>query len=112
MTRTVFFSFKPSREMTKDSIDDLLRSNGFERFKILLPKERSFSGRSPSLKRGFVFIRFHARSDALRLIETMNGQTFFGGKLKISMKEDEENAYDSDERLSGSDAVEYEYNSD
>ncbi len=112
MTRTVFFSFKPSRQLTMAMIEDFLKGAEFKDFKIRLPKEQTFSGTAPSLRRGFVFLRFRDRSDAIRLVDTMNGQKFFGGTLRISMKENGDNAYDSDERLSGSDAHEYSYDSD
>lgn len=105
--RTVHFSFKPHRDVTIKSIEDLLVQENFKSFKISLPKESKFDAPKPGLRRGFLFIRFHERREALRLVDTMNGKKFFSGSLKISMKLDENNAYDSDEPLSGSDA-EYE----
>lgn len=107
--RTVHFSFKPQREVTIESIEKLLEK---ENFKIRLPKERKFDAPKPGLRRGFVFIRIRERTDALRLVDTMHGQKFFSGTLRIAMKENEDNAYDSDEPMSGSDAYEYDLDSD
>lgn len=112
MTRTVHFSFKPQKEVTTTSIEDLLKQENFKNFKICLPKENIYTGPKRGLRRGFVYIRFHDRSDALRLVDTMNGKKFFSGTLRISMKCDEDNVYSSDERLSGSDAYEYDLDSD
>lgn len=88
-------------------IEDFLEEAGYKQFKIRLPKEQRYTGPVPSLRRGFVFIRFHDRNEAIRLVDSMNGKRYLGGTLRIAMKEDGENAYDSDEYMSGSDRSEY-----
>lgn len=99
MTRTVYFGFKP-QYITTNEIVNFLNDAGFHYFNICFPKVPP----SESLRCEFVFIRFHYQGDALRLVETMNGKKFFGGTLKIEMK-DGENEYDYGENLSGSDYV-------
>jgi len=106
--RTVFFGFKPTSQVTLESITQLLSSHGFHGFKIVLPAQGTYSGSARGLRKGFCFIRFRQRSDVDKCIVKLNGECNWGGKLTVAAKNGEDNAYSSDEDPSGSDVNSYD----
>jgi hypothetical protein len=57
--RTAHVNFKRDESMRVEDIEELLKTNGFSEYKIVLPRENAASGARPSLRKGLFFFYRH-----------------------------------------------------